>query len=299
MSEIAVIDSNNYAMMSQMMGMAYDTNDGKNKSTLARLKINRDVIKGQTEMNGKKVSVDIVSSGMFSLTSTNNEIAYANEVIIRTFVQRFMYQRYDSSSKNYIKTVYNDDLKIDLKDNRGGFNCGKPSGYIEDFDALPESTKELVRQTKRVRCILGEVTLVDAIDKDGNDVEIDAVPFVWEVDGKEAFKSIGSAFNTLGKMRRLPVQHVMNVKNDERKLPTGGTYYVPDCSVNVNDVIEITSDDQSLFAEFMGYIESHNKWVLSEWDKNHQEKLDEEDERLVEGFIDLDAEEVEQHEPSC
>ena len=30
-------------------------------------------------------------------------------------------------------------LSVDLKDNTGGFNCGKPSGYIKDFKALPQN----------------------------------------------------------------------------------------------------------------------------------------------------------------
>ena len=41
MSELAVIDNNNYAAMAQMMGMAYDAGDTKNKSTLARIKVQK------------------------------------------------------------------------------------------------------------------------------------------------------------------------------------------------------------------------------------------------------------------
>ena len=48
-----------------------------------------------------------------------------------------MYKRFvkgnDNTPNRYIKTVMADNLNIDLKDNDGGFNCGKPAGYIQDF----------------------------------------------------------------------------------------------------------------------------------------------------------------------
>ena len=43
----------------------------------------------------------------------------------------------------------NDNLNVDLKDNDGGFNCGKPAGYIKDFKALPQSTQDMVKTIKR------------------------------------------------------------------------------------------------------------------------------------------------------
>ena len=47
-----------------------------------------------------------------------------------------------------------DNLNVDLKDNDGGFNCGKPAGYIQDFKSLPEKMQDLLKQIKRVRVCL-------------------------------------------------------------------------------------------------------------------------------------------------
>ena len=73
-------------------------------------------------------------------------------------MQRFMYKRFVMASANapnrYVKTVMADNLNIDLKDNDGGFNCGKPAGYIQDFKSLPEKTQDLIKQIKRVRVVL-------------------------------------------------------------------------------------------------------------------------------------------------
>ena len=67
-----------------------------------------------------------------------------------------------------------DNLNIDLKDNDGGFNCGKPAGYIQDFKALPEQMQDLIKQIKRVRVVFGTVELVDPVDAAGKSVEVAA-----------------------------------------------------------------------------------------------------------------------------
>ena len=64
-----------------------------------------------------------------------------------------------------------DNINMDLKDNDGGFNCGKPSGWIEDYKSLPEATKELIKSVKRVRVVLGTVDLIEPVDASGNSVE--------------------------------------------------------------------------------------------------------------------------------
>ena len=53
-----------------------------------------------------------------------------------------------------------DDAKSsDLKDNDGGFNCGKPAGYIKDFKHCLEDAQELLKSIKRVRVVLGTVEM--------------------------------------------------------------------------------------------------------------------------------------------
>ena len=122
-----------------------------------------------------------------------------------------MYKRFIKGSgdkpNRYVKTVMADNLNIDLKDNDGGFNCGKPAGYIQDFKSLPEKTQELIKQIKRVRVMLGTVELHDAVDENGKAVDVADTPFIWEIENRDAFKDVGTVFNKLSKMKRLPVQH--------------------------------------------------------------------------------------------
>ena len=290
MSELAVIDSNNYAAMAQMLGMAADT--GENKSSLARIKIHSQPIKGKAEVNGKMMNVDIISAGSFFMANVDGKDVYAEKIRMRLFMQRFLYQKYDSSSNNYVKTVMAEKLDIDLKDDSGSFNCGKPSGYIKDFDALPKDMKELIRAIKRTRSMYGTVTFVDAKDEQGNPAELENVPFVYDVSVKEGFKNFGDVSNKFAQHRRLPIMHDIIVTTAERKGPSG-SYYVPICEADLDTVHEIVGSDQQLVRDFQAVVENHNRRVLSEWDEKQVSKATEEEKELAESFVDIDVEEVE------
>jgi hypothetical protein len=290
MSELTVIDSNNYAAVAQMLGMSSDTND--NTSTLARIKIHSQPIKGKAEVNGKMMNVDIVSAGSFFMADVEGKTIYAEKIKMRMFMQRFMYQKYDPNAKNYVKTVMSENLKIDLKDNYGGFNCGKPSGYIKDFDALSKDKQDLIRSIKRTRSTYGTVTFIDAKDEEGNAAELENVPFVFDISQKEGFKNFADVTAKFAQHRRLPIMHDIIVSTAERTGPNG-PYYIPVCEADLNTTHEITDEDQSLLRDFQAVIENHNRWVLSEWEQKNVQKATEEEKELAESFVDIDVEEVE------
>jgi len=275
MSELAVINTNDYAAMAKMMGIAYDTGS-ESKSSLARLHLNKKTFYGETELNGKMVKAEILSGG-FELQ--NGTTVYSETATIRPFIQRFMYQKYDLNTNKYTKTLMADSFNIDLKDTKGGFNCGKSSGWIEDFDALPEKTKELLRSIKRTRVIYGVITMPDAITEEGDLHPVTEIPFVWDVKDKEGFKNMGGVFAKLNKMKRLPMLHNIKISTLKRTLPTGNSWLVPVPELEMKSDIEISDDDQQLFTSFMENIESHNEYVLSEWNKNNKPD--------VEGFVDV------------
>lgn len=290
MSEIAIIDQNNYAAMAKLTGMAFDSGDSK--ATLARLRVNKQPIMGETEVNGKKAKVEVVSAGSYVLVGTDGTKLYADNVSIRTFMQRFMYQKYDSGSKKYIKTTMATDLKSDLKDTTGGFNCGKPGGWIEDFNALSDGMKEVIRSVKRVRVIFGTLSM-QGVTESGDAQDVEDVPFIWEVDSKEGFTNLGSVFNKLNTMKRLPINHTMSVSTVERKLPTGNTYYVPDAELDVKSNIEMTDTDQGVFQELMSHVEGYNGWVLKEFDSNYKQDdvIEQESGGIADSFVNVNIEE--------
>ena len=218
---------------------------------------------------------------------------YATSVTQRTYLQRCMYKRFIKGSgdkpNRYVKNVMADNLNIDLKDNDGGFNCGKPSGWIEDYKSLPEATKELIKSVKRVRVILGTVDLIDPVDANGNSVEVQTTPFIWEIDNRDAFKTVGACFTKLAKMKRLPVQHMISAQTEERKLPNGSSFYLPTVNADFNNALSISQEDHETFSNFMGWVDNYNNYIISEWNKK-SESLSSNDEKVLDEFHSLDDE---------
>jgi len=295
--ELTTIDTNNYAAMAKAMGIANEgASQRKQTSTLARLRINHSPVMGEADVNGKKVNMEVVSGGTYKLEVPDGPTYYAESVKIRPFLQRFMYKRFVRGTGNnpnrYVKTVMADNLNVDLKDNDGGFNCGKPAGYVQDFKALPEKTQELIREIKRVRVVLGTVELVNATDASGNSVDVDEMPFIWEIDNRDAFKNVGTAFTKLAKMKRLPVQHIITANTEERKIPTGAVFYLPVVSLDVSSTLELTETEQTMFADFMQWVQNYNEYIINAWTDKANSHDDDDDLAIVDGIIDDDEVEV-------
>jgi len=189
----------------------------------------------------------------------------------------------------YHKTVMADSLNLALKDNQGGFNCGKPAGYIQDFKALPEKTQDLIKQIKRVRVIFGMVDLLDPCNNKGEKIAFESTPFIWEIDNRDAFKTVGQPFTKLAQLKRLPVQHSIALETEERKLPNGNVFYLPVSTLDVANKIDLTDEDQVIFGDFMSWIQNYNQYIVSEWDSNVGGSADADMKDIVEDFIEVDA----------
>jgi hypothetical protein len=297
MTELTTIDTNNYAAMAQAMGIAHEaTSSKKQTSTLARLRIHHTPIMGEAEVNGKRVNMEVVEGGHYKLEIPDGPTYYAKDIKVRPFMQRFMYKKFVMASGNtpnrYVKTVMADNLNIDLKDNDGGFNCGKPSGWIEDYKSLPDATKDLLKSIKRVRVVLGTVDLIDPVDASGNSVEVQTTPFIWEIDNRDAFKEVGTCFTKLAKMKRLPVQHMISAQTEERKLPNGSSFYLPVVNLDVTKTVELSQEDQNRFADFMSWVENYNTYIINTYAEKAISKNDEDlDDMDVDGIVDVEIEE--------
>jgi hypothetical protein len=294
-TEITTIDPNNYAAMAKAMGIA---NEGKGKSkssSLARLRINHSPVMGTAEVNGKSVNVEVIEGGTYKLEVPDGPTYYASSVKVRPYVQRYMYKRFvmggANSSNRYIKTIMHDDLNVDLKDNDGGFNCGKPAGYIQDFKALPEKTQDLIKQIKRVRVVLGTVEMTNPVNEKGESIELDATPFIWEIDNRDAFKIVGDVFVKLAKMSRLPVMHNFVANTEERKMPNGNSFFIPIVSLNIHDVINVTPDDNNMFTDFLAWVDNYNSYISNAWAENANAKLEDGDAEVLDDLVDIEVDE--------
>lgn len=285
--ELTTIDTNNYAMMAKAMGIAGEATD-KKSSSLPRLRINHSPIIGSDKV--------LVKAGTYRLEVPDGPTYYAESATIRPYMQRFMYKRFvkgvGDTPNRYIKTVMADNLNIDLKDNDGGFNCGKPAGYIEDFKALPQNMQDLIRQIKRVRVVLGTIELSKVVTAEGKEVTVDESPFIWEIDNRDAFKEVGGVFTKLGKMQRLPVQHEVALGTTERQLPNGNSFFLPTVSLNLNNTLPIEEGEHTMFSDFLSWVENYNTYILNTWAEKATEQMEDDDIDVVDDLVDIEVEEV-------
>ena len=218
-------------------------------------------------------------------------------------MQRFMYRRYIANKNpkpnepkgSFHRTIMSNTLNVDLKDNTGRFNCGKPTGYIEDFQALPSDMQDLIRQIKRVRVLFGEVNMENPMDSNGNPVDSFTVPFIWEIDNKDAYKSVGEQIGVFARQERIPMEHnILFLECKKNDLPNGSSYYTPVCKADMSITHSITEQDQELFGNFLAWIKNFNDYICREWEeksiKRHEE-MSTEDVDTVEEFIDIELEE--------
>ena len=204
-----------------------------------------------------------------------------------------MYKRYVNGNGDnkgmFIKTVMANDLKSDLIDNTGGVNCGKPSGWIEDYDSLPDSQKQLIKSIKRVRVLFGLATFDDAIDNEGLDVDSqESVPFIYEVDNRDAFKTMGVPIGQMAKQNRILPQHWLELGTEERSIPTGAKYFVPSVQLLPN-IIELKDEDQTVFTDFADWIENYNSWVSTSNQEAVDVKRKQQNDKVVDEFVDIDT----------
>ena len=300
MNEVVTINTDNYSVMAKAMGLAGESSDSKS-SSLARLKLQHKNIMGMKTVGDEVEEVVKIKAGSYKLDVPDDTAYYAKEVTIRPFMQRFMYKRFvkNNNAKQgeplgiFHKTIMADNLNIDLKDNQGTFNCGKPSGFIKDFTSLPADMQNLIKQIKRVRVLFGLISMKDMkTETEGKLTEVKDLPFIWEIDNREAFKIVGKPFATLSTMRKLPVQHTITALGDPRALPSGDKFYVPKVMLDTTNTISLSDKDQTTFTDFVSWIENYNTYIMGMWDEKVNSTMSPEDENTVDQFVQIDNEDV-------
>ena len=196
-TELVTIDNTNYDMVAAAMGIEDVKPSSTNSAnSLTRLRIWNKSVMGTIEKNGKPRQLEVVPGGTYRLDDSSGEYKYCENITLRPFLQRFRYNRwmpyqkpdkYGRSGK-YIKSAFTSDYKAfnssDIIDESGGFNCGRPSGFVKDWKELPEDTRKLITSVRRVRTVFGTVNMSAYLNEEGETVETDEVtiPVIWEIE---------------------------------------------------------------------------------------------------------------------
>ncbi len=271
--------------LAEAIGVSASGGDTKSVS-LPRVNLMHNGIMGTIDVNGKSVKTEVVPAGSYKITLGEDNVVYSVNPSIRIFAVRQQWSKWNSNEEIMMKTVMSTDLKGDLKDNMGTFNLGRPSGYIEDWNAVPEKTKDLIRSIKRKKIVFGVLSASDCIDENGNEVAaISDTPFVYEV-SPSSTKALDMAMSALTRKNILPIQYTFSLGAEEGTLPNGNTYAI--MKLNPGDKVDLTSEDQATLKNFMEYIEYQNSYILQQWDEKNQETISEDDAAIVAEFVNVE-----------
>jgi len=279
--------------LAAMLGFATG-GGGEQQSTLAELKQLYKAVKGEMEHKGKKMTVETVAGGNYSLTTADGKTVYSDTVTVRIFMQRYQYQRFEK----YAAPIEGKDGKMfrsvmatslnngDLKDNYGGFNCGRPGGYIKDYDSLAGPLRDIVKNTKRVLLVFGFVTLDNPVDENGNAVEFAGpTPFFMRIKNSKSYKNVEGVAKALAKLNRLPIQYNVQFSSDNVPLPNGELNHF--ITASPLSPVDLTTEDQQAVKDFLSWVEYQNAMILKLWSAAHEDDITEEQKELLQSMINI------------
>jgi len=257
-NELAVATESGKSM-AELMGVSSAPVNSSTPS-ISRLGMLHQPIMGEVDLNGKMIKTEVVPVGAFTL-KTGDDIVYSNGATVRVFAQRNQWQRWNSETEEMEKSVMSNSLNGDLKDSIGGFNLGRPSGYIEDFNSLPDATKQLMRSVKRVVVYYGTVSLDSPMNEKGEPVDAAAsMPFVMDVKNRDSLKSINGVMSNFKKKNMLPIMSTIKLEGIEDSIPTGAKF--GKIQASTGDGVDLAKEDNDTLKDFLELIEFSNGKIL-------------------------------------
>jgi len=286
MSNELTVASERGQSLAELMGVSEASTKPQGPS-LARVNVLSTPIKGEIDVAGKKIKTDVVPVGAYKITH-GDDVFYAENITIRIFAQRQQWQRWNASTEEMEKSVLANNLNGDMQDSVGGFNLGRPSEYIEDFNALPEATKDIIRTVKRVKVFMGLLTVDNPVDDAGNpltSMQFVDVPFVMDVKNRESLKNIDGALKLLQRKNLLPIMSTLIMTGEERSIPTGAVYGIS--TAIVGETVELTDSDNETLKDFLGFVEYNNGKVMDLHRERSNSSMSNEDKELIGSIIDV------------
>ena len=272
--------------LAEAVGVTPQSGGERKTAALPRVNLMHTGIMGEIDVNGKPIKTEVISSGSYKITRGEDDVVYATSPTVRIFAIRQQWSKWDAKEEMMMKTVMANDLKGDLKDNVGTFNLGRPSGYIEDWDSVPEKTKDLIRSIKRKKILFGELSATGVTDEAGDPVDdITNMPFSFEVP-PSSIKSLDLAVNALGRKNILPIQCTFKLGANVVDSKTGNNFAV--ITLDMGDKVELKPEDQEILHNFLAYITTQNEYILIEWAERNKDTISDDDAAIVAEFVNVE-----------
>ena len=273
--------------LAELMGVS-EASGKQSGPSIARINVVSVAIKGEIDVGGKKIKTDVIPVGSYKITM-GDDVIYAESISIRIFAQRQQWQRWNSGTNEMEKSVMANNLNGDMQDSIGGFNLGRPSGYIEDFNALSDAVKDVMRSVKRVKMYMGLVTITEPKNEKGEDIsgKYENLPFVMDVKNRDSLKSIDASLAVIARKNLLPIMSTLTLTGEEASIPTGATYGIINSAVG--ETVELSDGDNETLKDFLSFIEYSNGKIMDMHHERSDRSMSAEDAALVGSIIDVDA----------
>jgi hypothetical protein len=290
-NEITTPQNLSPAALAEMLGNKSegggDVNSGPRTSRLTQIQT---PIMAMIEVNGKKMNTEALPVGTFALRISEDETVYSDTATMRVFLHREQWTRWYSDTKEMGKSVLATDLRNDLHDTMGGFNLGRPSGYVEDFNALPEATKDLMRSVKRTFVSMGLVTLDNPMNSSGEalSTEYKDIPFICDLKNNQSIKSVKAALGSLERKNMKPFMGNVRLSSETDTLPNGNPFaYVS--ATALSGLVDLTEADYDAGAAFSDLLSLLNSKIMDKHYENRDKSMSNEDAELVGSIVDVEG----------
>ena len=304
-TQIATIDTNNYDLMAEVMGIPQDTRaDTGSGPSLCRMRVWNQPVMGTVNQDGKNRKMEVVPGGTFRFDDGSGNFLYAETIAFRPFLQRFRFSRWlpyatpnaKGKKGRFVKSVFTHDYKVfttaDLMDEDGTFNCGRPSGFVKNWKELPEESRKLITSVKRVRAIFGTVSLDKAQNAQGEEVSMDGIPMpvIWEIENNTAFKIMGEVLQKYRAAGHLFPQHEISLSTTGAPMANGNMLYQPVPEVDLTKTIDIVqAADSAVLAAFQTWVQNYNGFILESYkSKSVASSFTPEEQETIDTFITVE-----------
>ena len=275
--------------MAELMGVTSSGGAPKTSKMIDRITQVHSPIMGEVEFNGKKIKTEVVPVGAFKVQN-GEDVIYSTSATIRIFMMRQQWQRWNGETGEMEKSVMSQNLQGDLQDSIGGFNLGRPSGYIEDFNALPEATKQLMRTVKRVKVYMGELTMDNPTNALGEPANVGSnftkIPFVMDVKNRDSIKSLDDAVGAITRNNQLPIMAEIKIRGVEDSIPTGAKFGKIEAMKGDTVQNPDNEGDNEKLNMFLDSIEAANGRILDLYHERSDRSISPEDAKVVNSIID-------------
>lgn len=283
-NELAIANERGQSM-AELMGVSMS--GGESAPSIARIGMLHAPIMGEMDVAGKTIKTEVVSVGSFIMTKGDEKI-YSDGVEVRIFAQRQQWQRWNDETGEMEKSVQSNTLSGDLKDSIGGLNLGRPSGYIQDWESVPDDTKAIIRSVKKVNIYYGTITLLKPMNEKGEALPTDSyvdVPFVMDLKNRDSIKSINGVLTSLQRKNMLPIMSTVQLDGVEGSIASGAKFgYI---KARLGDKVDLVEGDNEMLKDFIELIEYSNGKILDLHHERAKGGIDG-DEGLVKDILDND-----------